>query len=133
MKRPCPFCKSFIRNFSEHLKLVHKDEPAVKEIKKLTNSLQKRRAFRKLLALGISKYNNEIKGSSEQLQRLRKSSKEGHFHYQCENCHMLFNQTSISKHKARCVLGNPGRSKGVTKLLGNPFGKNDCIAGRYII
>ena len=39
---------------------------------------------------------------------------------------MLFNQTSISKHKARCVPGNPGRSKGVTKLLGNPFGKKDC-------
>ena len=41
VKRPCPFCKSFIRNFSEHLKFVHKDEPAVKEIKKFNKFLAK--------------------------------------------------------------------------------------------
>ena len=78
----------------------------------LSESLtQRKRDFRKLMIKGIGTHNDCLLGSSTELMRLRKTTKENDIQYQCDNCKMLFVKSSIGRHKNICFNKHPGRKK----------------------
>ena len=91
---------------------MHNNIKEVTDIMKIQNTILRRKKFRKLMVLGISKYNQTYISSKEKIMYINQSAKKGNISYQCNNCMMFYSKHSISQHKKICYDLIPSRKKG---------------------
>ena len=125
--RPCPFCGKFKLCFASHLKNKHSDVEEVKKIQSMVSTSDRKKAYRKLLVRGIDIHNEKILRSNEPLLRLRKPKNDNPLKFKCNNCNMILEKTSMSRHKAACFANPPPRNVGTTQLVGNTLKKKTSV------